>query len=75
MPEILHQCLTDNRRIYEVSRTDKEVAEGLPIERASDIKAWVTIMYGCDNYCSYCIVPYVRGHERSRMPEDIISEI
>ncbi len=74
-PELLSNCLDSGTRIYEVSRTDKEVAEGLPVERDSDIKAWVTVMYGCDNYCSYCIVPYVRGHERSRYPEDIVAEI
>ncbi|MBQ8827580.1 MAG: tRNA (N6-isopentenyl adenosine(37)-C2)-methylthiotransferase MiaB [Clostridia bacterium] len=74
-PELLYRCITGNTRVYETSRTDGEVAEGLPIERDSNIKAWVTVMYGCDNYCSYCIVPYVRGHERSRYAEDIINEI
>lgn len=75
LPELIHKVLTSHTNIYETSRTDSEVAEGMPIKRASNIQAWVTIMYGCDNYCSYCIVPYVRGHERSRRPEDILDEI
>lgn len=52
-----------------------EVHEGLPVRRESGIRAWVTIMYGCDNYCSYCVVPYVRGRERSRRGEDILAEV
>lgn len=75
LPEIIYRARTSKTNVYETSRTDSEVAEGVPVLRDSKIQAWVTIMYGCDNYCSYCIVPYVRGHERSRRPEDIISEI
>ena len=75
LPELVYNVLKTRENIYEVSRLDKEVAEGVPVLRESNIKAWVTIMYGCDNYCTYCIVPYVRGHERSRRPEDIIKEI
>ncbi len=74
-PELVYRVKTAKDHIYETSRTDSEVAEGMPVKRESNIKAWVTIMYGCDNYCSYCIVPYVRGHERSRRPQDIIDEI
>ncbi len=74
-PELIYNVMTSRVRTYETSRTDSEVAEGMPVKRDSNIKAWVTIMYGCDNYCSYCIVPYVRGHERSRRPEDILKEI
>ncbi|MBR5059889.1 MAG: tRNA (N6-isopentenyl adenosine(37)-C2)-methylthiotransferase MiaB [Clostridia bacterium] len=74
-PELLYGVLSAGKRVYEVSRTDNEVAEGVPILRDSRIHAWVTIMYGCDNYCTYCIVPYVRGRERSRRPDDVIAEI
>lgn len=75
LPELVYRVMNEHTNIYEVSRTENEVAEGVPVLRESKIKAWVTIMYGCDNYCTYCIVPYVRGHERSRRAEDIISEI
>lgn len=74
-PELVYEIMTSRMHIYETSRTDTEVAEGMPVERENNVKAWVTVMYGCDNYCSYCIVPYVRGHERSRRPEDILDEI
>jgi len=54
---------------------DRQMAEGLPAARASDLKAFVNIIYGCDNFCAYCIVPYARGQEQSRRPEDILAEV
>ena len=74
-PEDLYKVLETNKKMQDVIDIDGEVYEGLPIKRTSNIKASVTIMYGCNNFCTYCIVPYVRGRERSRNPRDIIEEI
>ncbi len=74
-PEDLYNALKDKKRIEDVIDIDGEIYEGIPIKRDDKLKASVTIMYGCNNFCSYCIVPYVRGRERSRKPEDIIEEI
>lgn len=75
LPEDLYAELMSNKHIEDIIDIEGEVYEGLPIKRNSDTKALVTIMYGCNNFCTYCIVPYVRGRERSRLPEDILSEI
>lgn len=75
LPEYLYNVIFDEKRVLEVSKTEGEVAENVPVERADDLKAWVTIMYGCNNFCSYCIVPYVRGRERSRKAWDILEEV
>jgi tRNA-2-methylthio-N6-dimethylallyladenosine synthase len=74
-PEYLNRVKTENVQIKEIMDKETEIVEGLPIDRKSDTKAFVTIMYGCNNFCTYCIVPYVRGRERSRKPEDIENEI
>lgn len=75
LPEDLYTVLCNKEKIMDILDIDGEVIEGLPIKRNDTIKASVTIMNGCNNFCSYCIVPYVRGRERSRDPEDIINEI
>ena len=75
LPEDLYTVLCDKEKILDILDIDGEVIEGLPIKRNDKIKASVTIMNGCNNFCSFCIVPYVRGRERSRDPEDIINEI
>ena len=75
LPEDLYNVLLKNIKINDVIDIDGKVYEGIPISRNDTIKASVTIMYGCDNFCTYCIVPYVRGRERSRKPEDILEEI
>lgn len=74
-PELLQNALQSNSTIIEVWDKEGEVIEGIQSERENDIKAFVTIMYGCNNFCTYCIVPYTRGRERSRKPEAIIEEI
>lgn len=76
LPELLFTTLTDGRRVFERGddSEDKQIVEGLPVHRDGDTKAWLTVMYGCDNFCSYCIVPYVRGRERSRTPEAVLEE-
>ena len=71
-PEDLFVILTNTKKITDVLDIDGNIYEGLPIKRTDKTKALVTIMYGCDNYCTYCIVPYVRGRERSRNPKDIL---
>ena len=75
LPEDLYKVLQENKRLEDILDIDGKIYEGMPIKRESNIKASVTIMNGCNNFCSYCIVPYVRGRERSRMPKDIINEI
>lgn len=74
-PEDLYNLLNQKNKVIDVLDIDGEVYEGLPIKRESNNKALVTIMYGCNNFCTYCIVPYVRGRERNRKPEDILNEI
>ena len=73
-PEILYRVLTAGKRVFYVEDEAGSICEGLPQQRSNTLKAWVSIMYGCNNFCTYCIVPYVRGRERSRKPEDILSE-
>ena len=74
-PEDLYKVIDEKRKLEDIIDIDGKVYEGLPIKRDSKIKASVTIMNGCNNFCTYCIVPYVRGRERSRMPKDIIEEV
>ncbi|BAK56525.1 tRNA-i(6)A37 thiotransferase enzyme MiaB [Candidatus Arthromitus sp. SFB-mouse-Japan] len=74
-PEYLNRVLMNDERILEIEAGSDEIIEGLTIDRKSSLKAFVTIMYGCDNFCTYCIVPQVRGREKSRKSEDIINEI
>jgi len=74
-PEYLNRVRTEGVQVKEIFNKETEIIEGVPIDRESSVKAFVTIMYGCNNFCTYCIVPYVRGRERSRKSEDIINEI
>lgn len=74
-PELIYDVLEDKNQIVEVREDDGTIAEGIPAQRKEGIHAYVNIMYGCNNFCSYCIVPYVRGRERSRNADDIIKEI
>lgn len=74
LASLLDDCLKKGKRIFDLPEDDGCVAEDLPVRRDGTIKAWLPIMYGCDNFCSYCVVPYVRGRERSRHPKYILSE-
>jgi len=75
LPQILEEHLNTKKLEVNVWSNEGNVIEGIPAKRDSKIKAWVNIMYGCDKFCTYCIVPYTRGKQRSRMPEDIIGEV
>ena len=74
LPEFLYETIVTNRQISRQGLDDKQIHEDIPIRRDGTIKAFIPIMYGCDNFCSYCIVPYVRGRERSRSPKAILDE-
>ena len=73
-PELLQRVLTEKGRVFAADPSDGEVIEGMPQRRDGTVKAWLSIMYGCNNFCTYCVVPFVRGRERSRKPETIIEE-
>ena len=74
-PELLYGVYTDRKRTFSIADEHGTIAEGLPVVRESGVKAWVSVMYGCNNFCSYCIVPYVRGRERSREADHVLAEV
>ncbi len=74
LPEFLYKRLSGGKRIFELSMEDNTIVEDIPVKRDGSFKGWLPIMYGCNNFCTYCIVPYVRGRERSREPQKIVAE-
>ena len=74
LPELLYRLYTTERRVVDVADEPGAIAEGLPVRRESGFKAWLPVMYGCDNFCSYCVVPLVRGRECSRTPQAVLEE-
>lgn len=74
LPEMLYTTVTKSKRVFVRGNEQKEIYEGIPVRRDGKTRAWVTLMYGCDNFCTYCIVPHVRGREKSRRSTDIINE-
>ena len=74
LPEFIYKCLCTSQRVFEITDSDGNIVEGLPIHRDGKFKAWIPIMYGCNNFCSYCVVPYVRGRERSRDFNAVLNE-
>ena len=74
LPQMLYNVFNSHKRIFEIPDTDGIIAEGIPQVNESRINGWLPIMYGCNNFCTYCIVPYVRGRERSRKPDDILKD-
>lgn len=74
-PVILYNTYITNKRQFYVNEDSGNIAEGLPVRRLSGFRAWVSIMYGCNNYCTYCVVPYVRGRERSRARDNVLDEV
>ncbi len=75
LPEFVYRCLSGRKRVIDITESEGNIVEDLPVKRDSNFKAWVPIMYGCNNFCSYCIVPYVRGRERSRDFNAVLSEV
>ena len=75
LPQLICERLDRAKRLFYPDEDEYTVVEGMPIHRESSYRAWVSVMYGCNNFCSYCIVPYVRGRERSRAPEQIVREV
>ncbi len=75
LPEFIYRRLSKGKRVIDITDSEGVIAEGLPVKRDGTFKAWIPIMYGCNNFCSYCIVPYVRGRERSRNFEDVMAEV
>lgn len=75
LPEFMYRILCTGKRVFDITDSDGNIVEGLPVKREGTLRAWIPIMYGCNNFCSYCIVPYVRGRERSRDFDDVMKEV
>lgn len=75
LPSMLYSCMYDGKKIVKIYSKEGEVYENLPVHRFGTFKAWVNIMYGCDKFCTYCIVPYTRGKQRSRKMSEILKEV